>query len=30
LRVDEETIVSMLISCCLLGYSLVCLDFSND
>jgi hypothetical protein len=27
---DEETVVSMLISCCLLGYSLVCVDFSND
>jgi hypothetical protein len=27
---DDETVVSMLISCCLLGYSLVCVDFSND
>jgi hypothetical protein len=30
LREDEETVVSMLSSCCLLGYSLVCVDFSND
>jgi hypothetical protein len=27
---DEETVVSMLISSCFLGYSLVCVDFSND
>jgi hypothetical protein len=30
LREDEETVVSILISCCLLGYSLVCVDFSNE
>jgi hypothetical protein len=30
LREVEETVVSMLISCCCLGYSLVCVDFSND
>jgi hypothetical protein len=29
-RDDKEAVVSMLISCCLLGYSLVCEDFSNE
>jgi hypothetical protein len=27
---DEETVVPMWVACCLLGYSLVCVDFSND
>jgi hypothetical protein len=30
LREVAETVVSMLISCCCLGYSLVCVDFSNE
>jgi hypothetical protein len=30
LEEDEETVGSMLIACCLLGYSLFFVDFSND